>query len=111
MSASWPSGAGRADHRYHSTRNVTQRAKSSARTLCICARRIRRSGPQPRAAKPVSSEPVEPVQRGHLVGFRERRVVEDVVDEVVDRPAEGEYGLADVHELGGLLPDEVHATE
>src|SRR5438876_1046751 len=75
-------------------------------------RALHRSLDHPAAAKPrQASEAIQAVQRGHLVGLRERRVVEDVVDEVVDGPAEGEDRLADVHELRGLLADDVDATE
>src|SRR5438876_991332 len=75
-------------------------------------RALHRSLDHPAAAKPrQASEAIQAVQRGHLVGLRERRVVEDVVDEVVDGPAEGEDRLADMHELRGLLADDVDATE
>src|ERR1700674_1753976 len=51
------------------------------------------------------------VERRDLVALREGRVVEDVVDEVVDRAAEGENGLADVHELRGGRADDVHGEK
>ena len=54
---------------------------------------------------------VHRVERGHLVRLGERRVVEDRVDEVVDRPAEPHHRLADVHELGGAGAERVHAQQ
>jgi hypothetical protein len=38
-------------------------------------------------------------------------MVEDVVDEVVDRAAVGEDGLPDMDQLRGLLADDVNAEE
>src|SRR5687768_7177567 len=49
----------------------------------------------------------QPVVRGVLVCLAERGVVEDGLDEVVDRAAEGQAGLADVDELGGHLAQDV----
>src|SRR3569623_2354377 len=54
---------------------------------------------------------VEGVDGGDLVGLREGRVVEGVLDEVVDGAAEVEDGLSDMYELGGAFADDVCAEE
>src|SRR5215510_3022544 len=66
-------------------------------------------GPGARRRRPL--QPIEPVQRGDLVGFGERRIVEDGLDEVVDRPAEGEHRLGDVHQVGGVRADDVRTPQ
>src|SRR5687767_7910348 len=58
-----------------------------------------------------ASERGEAVVGGVLVGVGERRVIEDHVDEQIDRAAELDGGLADVHELAGALADHVDADD
>src|SRR5262249_33325890 len=55
------------------------------------------------------SKLVQTIQRRDLVGFRERRVVEHGVPEILDRPAQCQYRLADVDHLGCTLAQSVHA--
>src|SRR5882724_10854089 len=55
--------------------------------------------------------PVPRIQSGDLVGFRQRRIVERVLDEVVDRAFEVEHGLADMDQLGGAFAEDVHAEQ
>src|SRR5678815_3081284 len=57
------------------------------------------------------SEAVQTVQTRDLVRLGEGRVVEDRVPEVLDRAPQREHGLSDVDDLGGVLPDRVHAQE
>src|SRR5262245_32798079 len=54
---------------------------------------------------------IDPVEGCGLVALRERRIVEDCVDEVIDLAAEAEHRLADVHELRGFCTDDVHAEQ
>src|SRR5215471_20410269 len=54
---------------------------------------------------------VRGVQRRDLVALRQRWIVEDGPQEIVEAPAEGEHGLADVNELGGTRPDGVHTQQ
>ena len=54
---------------------------------------------------------VHHVQRRHLVGLGESRVVEDGVDEVFDGSAATHHGLADVHQLGGVRAEDVNAEQ
>ena len=56
-------------------------------------------------------DPVGGVERRHLVGLRERRVVEDGRDEEVDRRGSAHHGLADVDELGRARADHVHPEQ
>ena len=49
------------------------------------------------------------IEGGHLVALGEGGVVEDGVDEVVHRAAQGHHRLADVDQLAGALADNVHA--
>jgi hypothetical protein len=49
------------------------------------------------------SELVQTVERSDLIGFGECRVVEHRIAEIIDRAAEGQHGLADVHDLRGAL--------
>src|ERR1035438_7114313 len=51
------------------------------------------------------------VQRGDLIRLRERRVVEDGVDQVVDSTSAAHHGLADVHQLGRPGPEHMHAEQ
>jgi len=52
---------------------------------------------------------IEPVERGHFVRFRERRIVEYRVAKIVDGAAVTEHRLADVNDLGSPLPERMNA--
>src|SRR6185436_15141425 len=56
-------------------------------------------------------ELVQAGQRGDLVALGERRIVEDVIDEVAHRTSERHHGLADVYELGRAFADDVDAQD
>src|ERR1044072_3322828 len=56
-------------------------------------------------------ELVDAVEGGSLVALGERRVVEDRVDEVVNRALQDHHGLADVQNLGRALADDVDAED
>src|SRR5437667_5812637 len=56
-------------------------------------------------------EPVDAVEGRDLVAFRQGRVVEHRVDEVVDRAAERQHRLTDVDQLAGTLADDVDAEQ
>ena len=55
------------------------------------------------------AEPIDPVERRHFVAFGQRRVVEDGIDEIVDRAAERQHRLADMDQLAGAIADDVDA--
>jgi hypothetical protein len=57
------------------------------------------------------SKLVQAIQRGDLVGLRERRVVEYSVPEVLDRAAESEHCLADVDQFGRSFAQGVDAED
>jgi hypothetical protein len=59
----------------------------------------------------VAGHAVVSVERGDLVGFGERRIVEGVLDEIVERAAEVEHGLADMDELGRAFADDMDAEQ
>src|ERR1043166_6401294 len=70
------------------------------------------TNPHPPTPIPLLSETrelVDAVEGGGLVALGERRVVEDRVDEVVNRALQGHHGLADVQNLGRALADDVDA--
>ena len=71
---------------------------SSALNACV-----RQSGRRLLSSPSQTRELVETVERRRLVALRQRRVVEDRVDEVVDRAAQREHRLADVNQLRGAL--------
>src|SRR5262249_51192628 len=54
---------------------------------------------------------VRRVEGGDLLGLRQRRVVEDRADEVVDRAAAAHHGLADVYQLGRARAEDVDAEQ
>src|SRR5882757_8507409 len=58
-----------------------------------------------------TSEPVDAVIRRRLVTLGERGIVEDRIDEVIERAAEHHNGLADVQELAGAFADDVDAKQ
>src|SRR5262245_2726193 len=55
------------------------------------------------------TQPVDPIERGGLVALGQCGIVEDRVDEVVDRAAECQDGLADVDQFAGALADDMDA--
>src|SRR5688572_21126854 len=55
--------------------------------------------------------PVERIERCDLVPLRQRRIVERVLDEIVDRALEVEHCLADVDQLGSALAQDVDAEQ
>src|SRR5262245_8743721 len=54
---------------------------------------------------------IHAIQRRDFVRFRQRREIEDVVDEEIDRALEGHDGLADVDEFGGAGADGVDTED
>src|SRR6202171_1046270 len=56
-------------------------------------------------------EPVDAVEGGDLVAFRQGGVVEHRVDEVVDRSAERQHRLTDVDQLARPLADDMDAEQ
>src|SRR5438067_11202076 len=57
------------------------------------------------------AQPVRRIERGDLVRLGEGRVVEDRLDQVVDRAAEAHHRLADVDELRRPGAEGVYAEE
>jgi len=56
-----------------------------------------------------SLQSVIAVQCRHFIGFRKRWVIHHVINEVFNRSTVGDYGLADMNELGGTLADNMDA--
>src|SRR6266852_1269731 len=54
---------------------------------------------------------VKTVEGGGLVAFRQRRVVEDGVREILDGALKREISLPDVEQLGRASSDDVHAQQ
>src|SRR5438094_3599397 len=54
---------------------------------------------------------VRGVERGDLVALRERRIVEDRLEKVVEPAAEPQDGLADVDQLGRARAQAVHGQQ
>ena len=57
------------------------------------------------------ADAVDAVEGRDLVAFRQGRVVEHGLDEVVDRAAERQHRLADVDQLARPLADDVDAEQ
>src|SRR6266478_2165127 len=57
------------------------------------------------------AEPVGAVECRHLIAFRQGRVIEYRVDEVIDLAAERQYRLADVNQLARAFADDVDAEQ
>ena len=49
------------------------------------------------------NQPINPIKRRRLVTLRQRGIVEDRVDEVIHRAAEGHHRLPDVDQLARAL--------
>src|SRR5437763_1560234 len=56
-------------------------------------------------ALPEMPQLVAAVEGGDFIALRQRRIIEDGVDEIVDRRLEGDRHLADVDQLGGAGAD------
>ena len=54
---------------------------------------------------------VQAVERRGFVAFRERRIVEHVVDEILDRAFQREDRLPDVKQFASAFADDVHAQQ
>src|SRR6266849_155412 len=57
------------------------------------------------------SELVQAVERSDFVRFRQRRIVEDGVAEILDRTPKANHRLPDMDDLGGTLADDVNAEQ
>ena len=58
-----------------------------------------------------SAQPVEAVEGRNLVRFRERRIVEHRIPEVLDRSVKRKHGLPDVNELRSRKVKELERAE
>ena len=56
-------------------------------------------------------QPVHAVKGRRLVALRQRGIVENRVDEIIDRAAECHHRLTDVDQLAGAFADDVHAQQ
>src|SRR5713226_587776 len=54
---------------------------------------------------------VETVEGGGLVAFRQRRIIEDGVREILDRALKRENSLPDVEQLGSAFSNDVHTQQ
>src|SRR5579859_7480971 len=69
-------------------------------------------GPQESVARRASSSQfVQPVESRGLITFRQRRVVEDRVSEIVHRAFERKNRLADVQQLRRAFSYDMHAKQ
>jgi hypothetical protein len=57
------------------------------------------------------AEPVDAVERSHFVAFRQGRIIEHGIDEIVDFSAERQHRLTDVDQLARPLADDVDAEQ
>src|ERR1700682_3791822 len=57
------------------------------------------------------SEFVQPIERRHLISFRQRRIVEHRVAKIFDRRSHRQHRLPNVHDLRRPFPDNVHAQQ
>jgi hypothetical protein len=55
------------------------------------------------------SESVDPVERSHFIAFRQGRVIEHRVDEVIDFATERQHRLTNVNQLARALADDMDA--
>src|SRR5580700_1853757 len=58
-----------------------------------------------------SAQLIQAVERGRFVAFRQGRVIEHRVHEIVHRPLEGQNRLADVHQFGRPFSYDMHAED
>src|SRR3977135_3308111 len=65
-------------------------------------------GPQWRT---LPRHPVPGIEPGDLVGFGQRRVIERVLDEIVDSAFEVEHRLADMDQLSRAFTENVHPKQ
>src|SRR5271165_179793 len=56
-------------------------------------------------------ELVQSVEGGNFVGFGKSGVIEDGVAEILDRSTHGQDSLADVHDFGGAVANDVNAQQ
>ena len=56
-----------------------------------------------------NAQAVDPVERRIFVAFRQRRIVENRIHEVVDGALERNDRLANVHQLDGAIPNDMDA--
>src|SRR5713101_6545983 len=56
-------------------------------------------------------QPIQAIEGCGLVALRQRRVVEDRLDDLINASTERQHGLPDVDQLRGLRTDDVHAEE
>src|ERR1700761_3788351 len=54
---------------------------------------------------------IEAIKGRHLIAFRQRRVVEDGLDKVVELASERHDGLPDMQQFAGSLPYDVNAKK
>src|SRR5208282_3725745 len=57
------------------------------------------------------SEFVQPVERGHLIGLRQRGIVKYGIPEIFDGRSHRQHRLSNVHDLRRPIPDNVYAQQ
>ena len=60
---------------------------------------------------PGPRHPIHTVEGGDLVTFRQRRVVEDRIDEIIDLAMKVHDGLTDVNQFRGSFADDVNTQQ
>ena len=88
---------------------------------CSCSFPCDRSCHRPRSSLLLHSDPlldtltsrqfVEAIERGGLVAFRQRRIIENGVHEIFHRAFQSEHRLPDVKQFGRAFADDVHAEQ
>ena len=60
---------------------------------------------------PGPRHPIHTVEGGDLVTFRQRGVVEDCIDKIIDLAMKGHDGLTDVNQFRSSLADDMHTQQ
>src|SRR5882724_4192643 len=115
-----PRGGGRCSGRWTSSSAIRTGATWCLSTSIFTARRERDWAPVtrragrgwwPSSSRRAATDRAERVVGGVLVRLAQAREIEHRVDEGVDGAARLHHHEAHVHELGGVLPHDVHAEE
>src|SRR5688572_28390543 len=60
---------------------------------------------------PMPQQTIQTVEGGDLIAFRQRRVIEDRVDKIIDLSMKGHDGLADVDQFCGSFADSMNTEQ
>lgn len=54
-------------------------------------------------------QPIHAIESRRLITFSQRGIIEDRIDEIIDRAAESHHRLPDVDQLARAFADDMHA--